>query len=388
MEIDDEETIDIMKSLIRINSVNPDVGDGPGEADIAREVESLLRRAGLDVETQGVKGDRYNVIGILRGHCSERRLMLNGHMDTVGVTNMEVEPFEPLAKNGLIFGRGSCDMKGGLAAMISAAKAVASSSRRLKGDLYFAAVVDEEYNSLGSERVLDDYPVDGVIVCEPTEMNVGIAHMGFAWIELETLGKAAHGSVVEEGHDAIVDMARVIEEIETLETRDRRRSHNLLGTPKFHTSKIVGGKDWSTVPDHCKLMVERRTLPGETSIDVLEEIRTAIAMAKARFPEISVESKLNFERTPLESSLEEDVAQTLAKAIESVTGAGAKFVGLPYWSDASIFSTRGGIPSALFGPGSIKQAHSVVEHVPIEEVKMSARILADAAIRYCETFDG
>jgi acetylornithine deacetylase len=388
LAVNDEETIEILKSLIRIDSSNPDVGNGPGEAEIAKEIESLLRKAGLEVEIQRVRGDRSNVIGILRGHGSGKRLMLNGHMDTVGVENMEVEPFNPVLKDGLIFGRGSCDMKGGLAAMISAAKAIASSGRGLRGDIYVAAVVDEENASIGSEKVLDGYPVDGVIVCEPTEMKVGIAHMGFVWMVIEAIGKAAHGSVVEEGQDAIVDMARIIEEMGALETRSGPKSHALLGTPKFHTSKILGGRDWSIVPDHCKLMVERRTLPGETSADILGETREAISRAKVRFPRIRAESKLIFERAPLETPQDADVAQVLAKAIESVIGSEPSFAGLPYWSDASIFSARGRIPSALFGPGNIRHAHSAIEYVPVQEVKMSARVLADAAVRFCETADG
>jgi acetylornithine deacetylase len=385
LPINDEETIEILKSLIKIDSSNPDVGNGPGEAEIAKEIESLLRKAGLEVEIQRVKGDRCNVIGVLRGNGSGRRLMLNGHMDTVGVENMEVEPFNPLLKDGLIYGRGSCDMKGGLAAMISAAKTLASSGPRLRGDIYFAAVVDEEYDSIGSEKVLDGYPVDGVIVCEPTEMKVGVAHMGFAWIEIEAIGKAAHGSVVEEGQDAIVDMARIIEEMETLETRSGHKSHVLLGAPKFHTSKILGGRDWSVVPDRCKLMVERRTLPGESSADILEETREAISRARARFPKVRAESRLIFERAPLETPQDADVVQVLAKAVEAVSGSEPRLAGLPYWSDASIFSARGRIPSVLFGPGSIRHAHSAIEYVPMEEVKTSARVLADAAVRFCET---
>ena len=386
--MNDDETVDVLKTLIKTDSSNPDVGNGPGEAEIAKVVESLLRKAGLEVEIQRVRGDRCNVVGILRGRGPGKRLMLNGHMDTVGVENMEVAPFEPMEKDGLVFGRGACDMKGGLAAMISAAKAIASSGRRLKGDLYIAAVVDEEYDSIGSEKVLDGYPVDGVIICEPTEMSVGVAHMGFAWIEIEAIGKAAHGSVAEEGQDAIVDMARIIEEIQAIETSGGRKSHELLGTPRFHTSKILGGQDWSIVPDRCRLMVERRTLPGETSADILEEIRKAIAKATAKFPRITAESKLVFERAPLETSRNADVAQAVAGAVKTVTGGAPKFDGLPYWSDASIFSTRGGIPSVLFGPGSIRHAHSAIEYVPVQEVKVSAHVLADAVVRFCQTADG
>jgi len=388
LRTDDNETIDILKSLIRIDSVNPDLGRGPGEGNIAREIESRLRKAGLDVETQKVEGDRFNVIGILRGRDHGKRLMLNGHMDTVGVENMEVEPCNPLVSDGLIFGRGSCDMKGGLAAMMSAAAGIARSNSRLEGDLYLAAVVDEEYDSIGSEKALDGYPVDGVIVCEPTEMKVGIAHMGFVWIEVETVGKAAHGSVVEEGQDAIVDMVRVIDEITRTEANGPQRAHDLLGSPKFHTSKIIGGQDWSIVPDRCRLMVERRTLPGETPADVVEEIRAAISSANARFPNIRAKAKLVFERSPLETSRNENVVRAVAEAVEGATMREPQFDGMPYWSDASIFSNRGNIPSVLFGPGSIRNAHSAKEFVPVEEVKTAAHILAEAAVRFCGEADG
>ena len=206
-------TTEILKKLVKINSVNPDIGDGPGETKIAEEIARMLDSDGLEVQTQKLSGDRVNVIGILRGEGGGRSLMLSGHMDTVGVEGMEIPPFDPVVKDGNLHGRGSCDMKGGLAGIISAAKAIAKSKIRLKGDLYVSGVADEEYVSVGTEALVEKYKTDGAVVGEPTRMGVGVAHMGYLWLEVETRGRTAHGSVPERGHDAIVDMARIVSEI-------------------------------------------------------------------------------------------------------------------------------------------------------------------------------
>jgi acetylornithine deacetylase len=378
---DDDWTLDTLKSLVKINSVNPDVGGGPGEGAIADSIEGMMRAMGIDVESQQVKRGRRNVIGVIGGGKSGESLMLNGHMDTVGVHRMKVEPFEPRIRKGMLYGRGSCDMKGGLAAMLSAARAIASSDRRLKGDLLIAAVVDEEFVSSGSEAVAERYRPSAVVVCEPTSMNVGIAHMGFVWIEVETIGKAAHGSVADLGEDAIADMAAVIGELERLEA-SKRNHHSLLGTPKFHMSKITGGQNWSVVPESCKLSIERRTLPREDPAAVLAEVRSAIARARDRSPKIKAEARLVFDRPPLETPQSSDIVNFLAASLSAI-GQKPKFVGLPYWSDASIFSSKLGIPSVIFGPGDIRNAHSAVEFVPVKEVQTTARVLADTALRFC-----
>jgi acetylornithine deacetylase len=377
-------TVNVLRRLVRINSVNPDVGEGPGEAKIAEEIAGMLESAGLEVEMQKVLGDRYNVIGILRGEGGGESLMLTGHMDTVGVRNMEIAPFDPKIKDGYLYGRGACDMKGGLASMISAAKALARSDVKLRGDLYVSGVVDEEYLSIGTEKLAEKYKTDGVIVGEPTRMRVGVAHMGYLWIEVETWGRSAHGSVPEMGHDAIVDMARIIEQLETMKIELKKKHHPLLGSPKIHTSTVTGGQAWSIVPDYCHLRLERRTLPGEKGRAGMEEIRGAIKSVISKYPRVRANAKLKLERAPFQVKKTTRLANCVAQASNKAARA-SRFVGLTYWSDASIFFDKGMVETCLFGPGDINLAHSPLEYISVAEVEKSVRVYAQTALSFCGT---
>jgi acetylornithine deacetylase len=386
VKVDDEYTVEVLKKLVQINSVNPQLSRGPGEGEVANEIARLLESAGLEVKMQKVESSRYNVIGILEGESHNgRSLMLNGHMDTVGVSDMQIAPFDPVIRNGLLYGRGSCDMKGGLSGAISAIVSLAKSEARLRGDLYLSAVVDEEYKSTGTEAVINRYKTDAAVVAEPTKMSVGIAHMGYVWMEVETKGRTAHGSVPERGHDAIADMAYLIEEIERSTAKYQKKtkkSHPLLGNPKIHTSTITGGQGWSVVPDYCKLQIERRILPGEKTEDCRKEIQKALIKVRSRYPKVRAKVRVDFERPPMETPKSAYIVQAVAKAHQLVTMRRPQFVGLTYWSDSSIFSTKGKIPTCLYGPGDINLAHSPLEYVPIKEVKISAHVYALAAVKY------
>ena len=376
--------IDVLRRLVRINSVNPDVGEGPGEAKVAEAIAGMLESDGLEVEMQKVSRDRYNVIGILRGEGGGNSLMLSGHMDTVGVRNMEIAPFDPKIRHGNLYGRGSCDMKGGLAGIISAARALAKSNVKLRGDLYISGVVDEEYVSVGTEKLVEKYKTDGAVVGEPTRMGVGIAHMGYLWMEVETWGRSAHGSIPERGHDAIVDMARIIDELERMKIGLKKKQYPLLGSPKIHTSTVTGGQAWSIVPDYCHLRVERRTLPGENARDGMEEMQRAIKNVISKYPGVKAIVKLNLERAPFQVEKATRIANCVAQASAMVTGS-SRFVGMTYWSDASIFFDKGRVETCLFGPGDINLAHSPLEYVPVAQVEKSAQVYAQTAVSFCGT---
>ncbi len=223
-----------------------------------------MRGLGLGVEMQEAAPGRPNVIGVLDGGEPGRTLMLCGHIDTVGVDGMSA-PFDPVERDGRLYGRGSQDMKGGVAAMIDAARLARDRGFR-KGRLIVAAVVDEEYASLGADTLVTKWSADAAIVTEPTDLQIGVGHKGFAWAAIETRGRAAHGSRPRDGRDAILRMGRVLRALEQCDRELQSRApHPVMGTASLHASIIDGGRELSSYPDRCRLQMERRTVVGETA---------------------------------------------------------------------------------------------------------------------------
>jgi acetylornithine deacetylase len=375
IKINRENLVRLMKSLIHIESVNPSVG-GTGETKISEFVADYLEKIGLEVHTQDVADDRFNVVGTLRGENSQRSFMMNGHTDTVGVKGMANPPFEPFIKNKKMYGRGACDMKGPLAAMIASVEALVNARIRLKGDLQISAVVDEEYMSLGTKKLLEEFRPDAAIVGEPTNMDIGIAHNGIVRLEVETYGKAAHGSVPEMGVDAISEMAKFVLRLEALKKEYASRPHKLVGIPKIHTSRIEGGSEWNIVPDFCLLKVERRTIPGETSSTVMNECEQILKELQREDPFFKAGIKIVMDKQSMEIDAREGIVRSLQRAFLEVRRTEPRMTGEPYWTDASVFVNKAGIPTCLFAPGDIGVAHSSNEYVEIDDVVDSAKIYA------------
>jgi len=215
--INEKELLTVLQDMIRIESVNPELsGSGSGEYVIANYLGNYLTEMGLEVNYQPIEYNRANVIGVLKGSGGGRAIMLNGHTDTVSISGMDIEPLNPVFKDGKVYGRGSFDMKSGLAAIIIAAKSIIDSGLKPKGDVFLAFVADEEYGSLGTETLVKEYSADAAIISEPTGLQICIAHKGFAWIKVEIFGRAAHGSRPDKGIDAIVKAGKFLVEIENL----------------------------------------------------------------------------------------------------------------------------------------------------------------------------
>ncbi len=211
------------------------------------------------MHVQDVAPGRPNVVGVLEGRAAGRSLMFCGHIDTVGVEGMDA-PFEPRIRDGRLYGRGAQDMKGGVAAMIDAARVTSPNAASSEGRLIVAAVVDEEYASIGADALVREWTADAAVVTEPTDLQVAIGHKGFAWIDVETMGRAAHGSRPRDGRDAIIRMGRVLHRLETLDRElQSGPPHPLMGTGSLHASIIDGGRELSSYPDRCRLQMERRT---------------------------------------------------------------------------------------------------------------------------------
>src|SRR5438874_3663495 len=267
--------IRLLSDLVAINSINPTlVAGAPGEAEIAAEVAAVMRRFGLDVETQLAAPGRPNTIGVLEGRRKGRALMMCGHVDTVGVAGMAA-PFAPIERDGRLYGRGAQDMKSGVAAMVDAARVLAESGGLDAGRLIVAAVVDEEHSSIGADALVTAWRADAAVVTEPTDLQITVGHKGFAWVEVDVHGKAAHGSRPMEGEDAILRMGRVLARLEAVDRELQARTpHPLVGTGSLHASTIEGGRELSSYPDRARLQMERRTLPGEVESQALAEVQS------------------------------------------------------------------------------------------------------------------
>jgi acetylornithine deacetylase/succinyl-diaminopimelate desuccinylase-like protein len=361
--------VELTKELVRIDSVNPDlVPGGAGEGEIARFVAGWLADAGLEVETDEVARGRFNVVGIARGYGGGRSLLLNAHMDTVGVAGMQ-DPFDPREEDGRLYGRGAYDMKASLAAiMLVGAQAVKSG---LRGDVLVTAVCDEEVGSIGSTAVAERYQADAAIVAEPTEEGLAVAHRGFAWFEVKTSGTAAHGSRPDLGEDAIVRMAQVLVRLEALDAALRQGpAHPLLGWGSAHASLIDGGSELSTYPDRCVLKGERRTLPDETRADVEREARELLG-------DVDGSARVTFFREPFEAREDDELVGLVARH-----AGGPEVVGVPYWADSALFAAAG-MPTVVFGPRG-EGAHAAVEWVDVASAERCAQVYAAVAAEICQ----
>ncbi|OFW39396.1 MAG: hypothetical protein A3J29_03030 [Acidobacteria bacterium RIFCSPLOWO2_12_FULL_67_14b] len=376
----------MLKHLIAIDSINPSLVSGAaGEAAIARALVDELRGIGLTVEVQEVAPGRPNVVGVLEGRAPGRSLMYCGHVDTVGVSGM-TRPFDPSERDGRIYGRGSQDMKSGVAAMIGAARVIAESGGLAHGRLIIACVADEEHASIGADALVTKWRADGAVVTEPTDLKVAIAHKGFEWVEIETEGVAAHGSRPGEGRDAIRLMGRVLGALDALD-RDlqSRPPHPLLGTASLHASVIAGGHELSSYPDRCHLQMERRTIPGEAPGIAGREVQALLDRLRAAAPDFKALSKVTFARTPHEIAADHPLPVAMQQALRTQApkhpSTQAPLIGMSFWTDAAVLSSAG-IPSILFGPTGAG-LHSIEEWVDVQSVLTCRDALTTLAREWC-----
>lgn len=381
MPIPRGDAVALARALIQIDSRNPTLApDSPGEGDCSRLLASVLDDWGFEVRLhEGVPG-RPNVVASL-GPADAPALMLNGHVDVVGTDGMIHEPFDPQIRDGRIFGRGSADMKGGVAAMCAAAAAGAGSDSRRR--ILITAVVDEEYESLGMRALLaDGVRADAAIITEPTRLAICPAHRGFAWIDVTFTGRAAHGSRYDIGVDAITHAGLLLAELDRVEqTREAGPRHPLLGRGSLHASRIDGGVGMSTYPEWCKLSVERRTIPGETVDKAMKEIADACAAVRARDPRFSATFELTTAQLPSDVPVDSAIVERLRRALE-VEQVPVKIEGLSAWTDAALLN-EAGIPTICFGPGDIALAHAAEELVPVAEIETATRVLTRVVREWC-----
>ncbi|CAN5708597.1 ArgE/DapE family deacylase [soil metagenome] len=372
--------VGLLQQLVAIDSVNPALVDGgAGEEEIAWFIAEWVRDAGLELEIVEPVSGRPSVVAIARGSGGGRSLMLNAHTDTVGVAGME-NPFEPRIDGRRLYGRGSLDMKSGLAAAMVAT--LAAKERGLKGDVILTAVSDEEHASVGTSSIVEHWSADAAIITEPTDLEISIAHKGFTWLELETHGIAAHGSRPDLGIDAIAKMGHVLAALEELDQSLRAgEGHLLLGTGSVHASLISGGQELSSYPEHCRLDIERRTVPGEGPELVERQIRELIERLATDVPDLRTTLTIGLVRQPYEIREDAPIVELVRRQARTTLGNEPEISGATGWMDSAILGAAG-IPTVIFGPGGYG-AHAVEEWVDLDSVEQCAGVLLAVAEEFC-----
>ena len=371
----------LLRDLIAIPSVNPAlVSGGAGEGEIGVYVAARLRAIGMDVEVYDALPGRPNVVGSAEAREPGPALLLCGHLDTVGVDGMTA-PFDPVERQGCVYGRGAQDMKGGLAAMIHAAESVLHNGGLRKGRLLVAAVADEEYASAGAEALVARSTADYAVITEPTDLEVGVAHKGFSAAEIVMHGRAAHGSRPAEGRDAILRMGRVLA---ALETHDRwlqkQPPDPRLGTGSLHASMIEGGGELSSYPATCRLHFERRTLPGEPVTVAEDELRAILDALESADPELTADIRLLLARPAYAIDPSHSWPASVLRACTE-TGCATRLSGLSFWTDAAILGAHG-VATVIFGPGGAG-LHSTEEYVRLDHVIACRDVLVAVVREWC-----
>lgn len=356
-----------LADLIRINSINAFYEHGPGEAEIADYVSTFFRALGLETWRQEVFPGRSNVIAKLPGRQTLRRVLLEAHMDTVSVGGMEIAPFEPDIKGGRMYGRGSCDTKAGLAGMMHAVADLKLAGYVPPCEVWMCAVVDEEYSFQGVLKLCENLTADAAIVAEPTELRCVVACKGVLRWRILAHGIAAHSAKVHLGSNAIQHMAKLLIALDELHESLSKRTHPLLGPATGNVGVIRGGQQVNFVPELCTIEIDRRMLPSETVESVMAEYQTVIDRVVADNPTLRFEqeSPMLIDHG-LCTDVHSDVAQCSQRVLNRM-GLNSEVCGVPFGCDASKLAKHG-IPSIVFGPGSIDQAHSAVEYVELGQV--------------------
>ncbi|MDB4877118.1 MAG: acetylornithine deacetylase or succinyl-diaminopimelate desuccinylase [Gemmatimonadetes bacterium] len=375
------DAVALTRELVRIDSRNPSlVPGGPGENAVARTLADVLTEWGFVVEVVEVAPGRPNVVA-RTGRAGTRSLMFNGHVDVVGVDGMVHEPWAADERDGRIYGRGSSDMKAGVASMCAAA--IRATSDGLDGEIIVTAVVDEEFESIGTRGLLErGVRADAAIVTEPTRLAIMPAHLGFVWIDVTTHGHAAHGSRWEIGVDAIRHAGLVLAELDRMDAELLpTRSHPLLGRPSIHASTIEGGTGMSTYPDRCTIRIERRTIPGESPLQVQAELEAACARVATRRSNFRGDVTVTFSQLPSDVAVDAPIVLALGDALRGA-GESVNVEGMSAWTDAALLNAAG-VPAICFGPGDIALAHAAEEWVSTSEIERATNVLARLASSWC-----
>lgn len=393
--IDRNELWQLASALVKIPSCTSGKG---GERAMAEYILQVFRKEGVDAELKEVCGGRTNVYASVKGSGGGRSLMLTGHLDTVPAYGME-NPLSGEIRDGRLYGRGACDMKGALAAMIQAVISIKRDAVKLRGDLYFAGVIDEEETGRGTEALVKSGPyTDGAIIGEPTDLRIGAGNKGLEWMEILVKGKTVHGGAMEKGVNAISKAAKLINRLETdyIPQLERKR-HPLLGPPTLNFGTIEGGDQPSSVPGQCIIRVDRRWVPEETLEEVYAGMQSIIDDLKREDPQFDAELRDMFEQDdllphqPFSTEETDPLIISTRKAMqrlerESGMPAGSirqELTLFPAWSDAGFLSNLTKASCIILGPGDLTVAHTKQESIALEEIHQAACLYRMIGTEYC-----
>lgn len=356
--------VDLLSQLVRIGSVNPDGEPGTdrvGEADCANFLANWLRECGAESWLDEVFHGRPNVVGRFPSdRPGKPRLLFAPHTDTVSVLGMTIDPFSGEVREGKLWGRGSSDTKGPMAAMLTALKDCREILPTLSHEIWFAGLMSEETGQHGAKALAAREKFDFVVVGEPTSLQTVYTHKGSAWLTLRTRGKAVHSSQPDRGDNAIYKMLDVVAYFQAAFTESfAKQKDDVLGLPTFNVGTIQGGSKVNIVPDICEAMVDIRTVPGQDLTPILDE-------ARRRFAGLEIEVQ---QSTPLKTELNHPVVQLLNEC-------GGTPVGAPWFCDAAVFALAG-TPAVAIGPGSIAQAHTADEFISVADLEAGAQFFTD-----------
>lgn len=385
-QIKSQDSVSLLERLIEIpgHRLLPEK-----ESRTSEYIAQWFEREGVKVRTVDIMPGRPNVIAQIRGKGRGYSLMYNCHMDTVpeyGWTS-KPGPFKAVVEKGKICGRGSCDMKGAIAAVMIAMRALVNSEVELEGDLIFAGVIGEEgEGSIGTRAIVERGPkTDMAVVCEPTDLNVSIGHRGSSNLRLIVHGVPAHTAYPERGVNAILMMSKILNEIDRkLSPKLRSKKHELLGPATLTPAVIQGGMRTDVVPDLCETKLNCRYPHDQDPSQIKREIEEIAGKLQNRYPKLKVEAEILSDAPGMEIPRGHPLVESLRKSMTKIGRKHPRIIGSGFWTDASILTNQGGIPTAIFGPGKEEIAHTVMEYLDIEQLHLAAQAYALTALDICQ----
>ncbi|NSL74580.1 MAG: M20 family metallopeptidase [Thaumarchaeota archaeon] len=379
-KIKEKDITNLAQELIRIPS-----DEIAGEQEVCEYLSDILKSLGMKVRLQEVLPKRPNIIAEVLGGNNGKSIMFNGHIDTVPIGNIEkwnTDPYKAIIKDSKLFGRGATDMKGSIASMIIAIKYIMNNVENFNGKIIFTGVMAEETTGLGTQKVLEEnIKTDMAIVGEPSDEKIYRAHKGTIWFNIFTYGKLEHSSESDtESNNAIINMMRLIEEINKISKELEGKNNSLVGHPSINVGLIEGGTKQNMIADSCKVSIDRRILPEEEPNEILDELRVRFDNLRL----IDNRLKFNIEKDTIREAVEvsesEPIVQEVKRAVNKILNINPIVSGMKATTDMSILVNQGNIPSVIYGPGFIKQAHTIDEFIEVERLVESSQVYAEVLL--------